>query len=197
MKQAFFVMFCLASVLLILTGCGETANRTLNSEGESSVEVIIEGGGKFPKSLVGRWKAHDHGWEFVFEPDGTISSAIIGLGHANIIPGQTRTIPTREEGGDAIFTPGLWTVYYSHETRELVVETVMDHIHFPMGEHLLEGKVRDLFMGEVSKNSKFWQAEWYAFPDYIAYTPEPKRLTRDPNEVIPIPLRFEKIEGEK
>ena len=197
MKQAFSVMFCLASVLLILMGCGETANRTLNSEGESSVEVIIEGGGKFPKYLAGRWKAEDHGWEFVFEPDGTISSAVIGLGHADIIPGQTRTIPTRGEGGDAIFTPGLWAVHYSPANRELTLEIVMDHIHFPMGKSLLEGKSKDVFIGEVSKNSKFWQAEWYGMPDYIAYVPEPRRMTKDPNEIYPVFLTFEKIEGEK
>lgn len=196
MKQAFSVLFRLVFVLSILTGCGETANRTLNSEGKNPVEVIIEGDGNFPESLAGRWKAHDYSWEFVFEPDGTISSAIIELGHADIIPGQTRTIPTRGGGGDVIFTPGLWTVYYSHETSELVVEIVMDHIHFPMGKDLLEGKGKDVFIGEVSEDSRFWDAEWHAFSEYIAYTPEPRRLIRDPN-VDYLYMTFEKIEEEK
>jgi len=194
MRQAFSVLFCLVFVLSILTGCQETANRTLNSEGKNPVEVIIEGDGKFPEFLAGRWKTDGHGWEFVFEPDGTISSAVIGLGHMDIIPGQTATAPTRGGGGDAIFTPGLWTVQYSPVTSELIVEIVMDHIHFPMGNNLLEGKVKDVFIGGVSEGSRFWDAEWYSYPDYIAYTPKPERLITDPNVAYLYYLTFEKIE---
>jgi hypothetical protein len=44
---------------------------------EVAVEVAVEGGGQFPEFLTGKWKADEGGWEFVFEPNGTISSAVI------------------------------------------------------------------------------------------------------------------------
>lgn len=188
MKQRFFVLLGLVFALSILTGCeGWSRNK-------SGVEVIIEGGGEFPQSLAGRWKANESGWEFVFEPDGRISSAVISMGRTEIIPGQSKTVQMKM-GGKGIYEPGLWTVRYYPLSRELLVEIVMDYIHLEFGPSLLEGKRTDVLWGEVSEDGKIWRAEWFNFPDYIAYTPEPKRLTNvDPDDAFVKTLIFEKFE---
>ena len=181
-------MFGCVIVLFALTGC-----QGLGRENKRAVEVIIEDGGQFPQSLSGRWKADDYLWQFVFEPDGTISSMVFNMGEVEIIPGRTTTVPTRG-GGEAIFKPGLWTVQYAPEFRDLTVEIVMDYIHFEMGPNLLEGKAKDVFIGEVSQDGKTWRADWFGFPDYMAYTSQTKRLTVTPEESFIGTLTFEKLQ---
>ena len=187
MKRLLLLLVFGLFALLQFNGCQSYSRK------KSGVVVLIKGGGEFPQSLAGRWKADQYGWEFVFGPDGNILSAVVAFGGYEIIPGQTKTVPLKE-GGKGIYKPGLWTVQYSPSTRELVVDIVMDYIHFETRPHLLEGKSRDVFVGEVSKNGKTWQAEWFSFPDYIAYIPEPKKLTVDPNESLAATLTFEKLE---
>ncbi|MHC4098864.1 MAG: hypothetical protein ACYSU3_22755 [Planctomycetota bacterium] len=61
--------------LLVLLFCGLSVFQLGGCQGpKSDVDVIIEGSGEFPEFLVGGWKADKDGWEFVFEPDGTISN---------------------------------------------------------------------------------------------------------------------------
>jgi len=199
MKQLVMLAGC-AVVLSGLAGCQKPAQTTppiAPAPPRGGVEVIIEGGGEFPQFLVGRWKADDYRWEFVFEPNGTISSMVLNMGGVEIIPGQTRTVPTRG-GGEAIFEPGLWTVQYSPQNRELTVEIIMDHIHFEMGPQLLEGTRTDMFAGEVSEDGKIWRGDWFNFPDYIAHTSTgPKRLTISQEEESYIGIIiFRKIEEE-
>ncbi|MBN1510653.1 MAG: hypothetical protein JXB13_01435, partial [Phycisphaerae bacterium] len=85
------------------------------------MSVSIEGGGRFPAVLAGRWKSDQHGWDFAFEPDGRISSAVISLGRVTVVPGRTSTVPT-QSGDQAVFTPGPWTVHYEPDTRMLTVK---------------------------------------------------------------------------
>jgi len=64
MKKIFVLSICSLSVFLL--------GSCLSSGGnESCVEVVIDGDGRFPGFLVGRWRADKGGWEIVFEPDGT------------------------------------------------------------------------------------------------------------------------------
>lgn len=183
--------------LLVLLGCAVLLFSGCQNYGrsKSGVEVIIEGGGQFPQFLVGKWKADDYGWQFVFEPNGTIVSAVISMGEVEIIPGRTATFPTIS-GGKAVFKPGLWTVQYDPQFRELMVEIVMDYIHFEMGKGLLEGKRRDLLIGKVSQDGKIWRADWFSFPDYMAYASQTKRLTTTPEESLAgaITLTFKKLQ---
>lgn len=190
MKQLVVLVVCWV-LLLELIGCQNPA-RTAASP-VSGVEVIIEGGGEFPEFLIGRWRGNRGAWEFVFEPDGTISSAVVGPGEVRIVPGHSKTVPMKM-GGKGIYEPGLWTVQYSPLSRELTVEVVMDYVHLEMGPNLLEGKRTDVFAGEVSEDGRTWRAEWFSLPDYIAYTPEPKRLTYEPDESFVGAIIFEKIE---
>lgn len=171
-------------VLLLIPLCCYLSTIAGCQNADSGVNVTIEGGGEFPKSLVGRWKADKNRWEFVFEPDGTISSAVIDSGFITVIPSKgVATIPTRM-GGKAVYKLGQWTVQYSPKTRELAVEIVVDHLHIDMGPDWLEGTTRDWFVGTVSEDWQEWQARWISFPKYIAYTPEPGELPVDPNDTI-------------
>ncbi len=163
-----------AVVLLLEAGC-QNAGRP--------VEVIIEDGGPFPSFLVGAWKTDTDVWEFVFETDGTISSAVIALGGVKLIPGQVTTIPMRK-GGKGIFEPGNWLVHYDPAGRELTVEISLKHFHAELGKDVLEGKCTDIFVGQISKDGKVWPVVWTAFPDYTAHTAE------RPNYKLPTDLEY-------
>lgn len=187
MAKKVLVLVLLAYSLSVITGCqGPSVNK-------SGVEVIIEGGGEFPQFLVGRWKSRDYAWQFVFEPNGAISSAAINMGEVEITAGQTATFST-ESGGNAVFKPGLWTVRYDSQFRELTVEIVMNYIRLERGPNVLEGKERDLFTGEISQDGNSWQADWFSFPDYMAYTSQTQRLTVPPERSFIGTVTFEKLQ---
>jgi hypothetical protein len=152
--------------VVLIGGC----SRPLKDE-VGTVQVVVEGGGRFPSSLAGRWQASQHGWEFQFEPDGRISSAVISLGRVRVVPGQTTTMPTRS-GNDAVFTPGLWTVHYAPATQELTVKITMDHVRVEMAGNILEGSSMDTFVGPISPMDGQWQSQWTTFTQYVARTPD-------------------------
>ena len=185
MKQL-LVLFGCCVILSGLAGC-QNANR--------GVEVIIEGGGEFPEFLVGRWKADKHGWEFVFEPDGAISSAVISLGRVRIRPGEITTVPMKM-GGKGVFEPGEWMVYYAPAGRELTVKISLKNFYMELGEDVLEGKSTDIFAGPISQDGKVWLADWTSFPDYTAHTAKyPNfKMSGDPNQGVTDSLIFEKVE---
>ncbi len=187
MKRLAVLLVCSSSVFL-LSGCQ-------NSAGDNSgVEVIIDGDGQFPDFLVGRWKADDGAWEFVFEPDGTISSAVVSLGRARLRPGHVTTVPM-QLGGKGVFEPGLWTVQYFQERRELIVEIAIDNFHVELGDSVLRGRTRDFFIGSVSKDGRLWSAERLSFPEYVADTKKHPnyKLTVDPNDNPPKGILFQKV----
>lgn len=186
MKQL-LVLFGCCVILFGPAGC-QNANR--------GIEVIVEGNGKFPESFAGRWRANKGFWEFVFEPDGRISSAAIGLGGVEMKPGQVTRFRTRN-GGKGVFKPGLWTVQYNPEYRELTVEVVIEHFYQDLGKHAIEGDSTDIFTGQVSENSDVWQADWFSFGKYIAHIPEPNEFYNVPEPEFKGSVIFEKVEQEK
>jgi hypothetical protein len=191
MKRLVVLLVCSSSVFL-LGGCQ-------NSPGDNSgVEVIIDGDGQFPDFLVGRWKAENGAWEFVFEPDGTISSALVSLGRTRLKPGQVTTVPM-QLGGKGVFEPGLWTVQYSQEQRELIVEIAIDNFRVELGDSVVRGRTRDFFVGSVSKDGRLWSAERLSFPEYVADTKEHPnyKLTVDPNDNPPEGILFQKVSETK
>ena len=186
MKRLLIFLGCCV-VLSSLCGC-HSPNR--------AVEVIIEGGGDFPDFLVGRWIANGHGWEFVFEPDGTISSTIINFGRMTITPGQPNPI-TKEMGGEGIVEPGQWTVYYSPSTRELTVKISIKrlYLYIDLNENTVEGKSEDVFVGTISQDNNFWQAYWTGFPEYTVQTAGKlnEELTERLSFDMTVNLTFEKL----
>ncbi len=161
---AFGAALCMA--IPAAGGCGRPASTRVDP-----MVVTTEDGSAFPASLAGRWKASQHGWEFVIEPDGRIASAILSQGRVKVLPGQTTTVPTRT-GEQAVFTPGPWVVHYDAGTRILTVKIAMDHLRVPMGVNVLEGSSTDVFSGPVSASTDTWQVQWTAFTRYTAHTDE-------------------------
>jgi len=188
MMNRLLILLVYGFVLLLPIGCRSP------SENSSSVKVIIDGGGQFPKSLVGRWKADEGGWEFVLEQDGTISSAVISLGRVRLRPGQTTIVPMKL-GGEGVFKPGPWTVQYSYETRELVVEITIEEFRVELGEDTLQGKSRDFFIGQISEDNQFWLVDRFSFPEYSVDTNEYRNYTLpiDPNQTPPESLVFQRV----
>ena len=184
------IVFGCVIVLSTFTGCQ-------NAPLKKGVDVIIEGGGEFPASLVGRWKSLSgpgNRWEIVFEPDGTISAAKVAMALPDMKPGQTNIIPLKD-GQQGIFKSGLWTVQYSPLTRELTVEIRFDLISLPMGGGLLEGKRTDIFFGKISDTGEIWYADLYSYPDLIAYTDEAARpIKAEEDDAFMGTIPFEKVQ---
>lgn len=161
---------------------------------KSGVEVIIDGDGGFPEYLVGGWKADKGGWEIVFEPDGKISSVVVSLGRVRIKPGEVTTTQM-VLGGEGFFKPGKWTVQYSQEKRELVVEIAIEHFRVELGDNVVHGKTRDYFIGSVSADGLLWWADRYKFPEYVIDTKKHPnfKLPFDPNDSLRESLVFQKV----
>ncbi len=187
MKQFGILLLC-ALFAFLLSGCQPSVRD------EAAVEVTIDGDGQFPDFLVGAWKADKGGWEIVFEPDGTISSAVVSLGRVRLKPGQVTTVPM-QLGGKGVFEAGPWTVQYSHEKRELAVEIVIAGFRVELGDSVVKGRRLDFFIGSVSGDSRSWWANWFSFPDYVADTKKYRdhKLTFDPNDNPPEEILFQKV----
>ncbi len=164
MKRLVALVGCV--VLFALTGCQERGH-----DEEKAVEVIIEGGGEFPQSLVGRWKNEKRGWEIVFEPNGAIPSVIIPLALVEVRPGQITTVHGRK-GEPGIFEGGGFEVYFDPQSRELSVYIKMERIYMDMGR-ILEGPVDYFIVGNVSEDGKTWGADVFTSIDLAILTPDP------------------------
>jgi len=190
MKRLSALLIC-GFFVFLLNGCQDSAAD------RSGVEVIIDGDEGFPEFLVGRWKADKNGWEFVFEEDGAISSAVITLGKVRMKPGQVTTVPMKK-GGKGIYEPGEWLVQYTAAERELIVKISLKNFHLELGENVIEGNSIDVFAGQVSEDGDYWPVEWTTFPRYTAHTAEHPnfKFYDDPNESSTKSLVFEKVKEE-
>lgn len=164
MKIARMLLTLLCATAMTVGGCGHTRSKEV-----APVTVGTQDRSPFPAGLAGHWKSDRHGWEFVIEPDGRISSAVISLGRVQVYPGRTTTVTT-VTGEQAVFTSGLWAIDYDPASRMLVVKIAMSRVRVPMGPQTLEGSSTDVFSGEVSPMMDTWQTQWTAFTDYRART---------------------------
>ena len=88
MKRLLVLMVCGLSVLVAFTGCqGPLGSQPANSH----TLVESEGGGPFPEFLVGRWRATEQPWEFIFRSDGSISAARLWIRRGLYIPNRLKT----------------------------------------------------------------------------------------------------------
>ncbi len=171
MKLSATIITC-CLVLSLLSGCQE------------GVRVVVLDGSAFPQDLVGRWKADKHGWEFVFEPDGKISSAVIAMGRIELKPGRKNVVPMKL-GKESVFEPGVWMVQYSPKGRELIVEINVKSFQVVMGSNIVEGSSKDIIAGQITDEG-LWEADWVSYPKYIARTPEhPEFVLTDPSKDEP------------
>lgn len=152
--------------VLMLSGCEEFLQRGPQSTIGDSMVVTIDGDGKFPEFLVGRWRANRNNWEFLFNPDGSLAWVFTNTGRATLTPGTTVVVPTRGKG-EATLTSGKWFVDFSNEQNELIVEINMDEVLFEIGEVMIFGSISDRFVGFVSEDSDEWHVDWTSNPDYV------------------------------
>jgi hypothetical protein len=187
MKRFMFLIFYVF-LAAALAGCQSS------NVGKDGVEVIVDGDGQFPDFLVGTWKAQEGGWEFVFEPDGKISSAIVSIGRAKLQPGRTTTVPM-QMGGKGVYKPGMWSVQYSHKQRELIVEIAIEHFRVELGDDVIQGRTRDFFVGSVSTDGKSWWANRLTFPEYVVNTGKYHnyKLPFDPTDNPRESILFQKV----
>ena len=186
MRYLILLAVCLAFVL-VAVGCQPGAMS------KTGVEVNIGGDGVFPQELVGLWRGD--AWKIVFEADGSISSAVIPQGATRIVPKVPTIIPMKL-GGKGVYEPGLWSVDYMPQSRELTVEIVVKHFNLELGDNVLKGNIRYLLSGQVSEDYKVWYCTTVNFPKYFAYTTStsgPQELPVDPNLTMAEVL-FEKVE---
>ena len=172
------------TVLLLIPLCCSLSAIAGCQNADSGVDVIVEGDSQFPQFLVGTWKENKYGWEFVFEPDGTISSAVIDGGKIRVNPARKTATTSLKGWGDAVYKLGQWMVQYSPTNRELAVQVVVKHFRIKLEQDglVMEGDSTDWFVGLVSQDAKTWEAEWYTFRTNIFLTPERTELRHDPND---------------
>jgi hypothetical protein len=198
MKFRSMLMVLILPACVMLGGCGESVvdKSGLNASYEpGGMEVSIEGGdGQFPEFLVGKWKSDKHGWEFNFEPDGKISSAVVTMGRTRMEPGEIRQVPMKM-GKKGEFTPGKWEVYYDYDIRELMVRIVIEHFYMEIADDVLEGKTEDLLVGNISEDETTWEVAWKSFPDYVAHFPDKPdfKMAADPEWGVDYTITFSKI----
>jgi hypothetical protein len=173
MKKAGKILFGgLAILTVLLCGC------------QRGVRVELVSGEQFPQELVGKWKADRAGWEFTFERDGSLSSAVIAMGQIELKPGRKNVVPMKL-GKESVFEPGEWVVQYDSRTKELIVILDIQSFTVVMGENIVEGSSKDIIAGPVSEDG-VWTADWVSYPDYIARTPEhPEFRLTDPENPDP------------
>jgi len=197
-----FLTICVIACYIFSHGCNRAhTNTTVSSNtptrtqdyNQEAMKVIIEGKGKFPQSLAGKWRADKGGWEFTFDSEGNITSAIINMGRQQILPGQTKEVPLKQDG-KGIYKAGIWTVRYNPGERKLTVEVIMDQISLHMGQQSIEGDTTDILTGTVSEDGSTWHTQWYNYPEYIVTASDfAKLLDSDPkNNPIDVVI-FEKI----
>ena len=186
MRRLSLLLVCLLLVSLLI-GCQ-------NNIKNSGVEVTVEDNGRFPSYLVGTWIADRGGWEFVFDSEGKITSAVVSIGRVRLKPGRKTTVPM-EMGGKGTFIPGLWTVQYLPDQRQLIVEISINSFSVGLGENIIKGSTRDFFIGQVSKDGTQWWTERFSYPEYIVDTDKfPNyKLPTDPNENPRENILFQKV----
>ena len=185
-RRLLVLALCLSAFLI--SGCPN------NAAIKNGIDVIVDGDGQFPASLVGTWKANQGGWEIIFESDGKIASAVVSLGRVKMEPGRVTTVPM-ELGGKGTIKPGLWSVQYLKQQRQLIVEIEIESFRVELGENIIKGRTRDFFIGEVSKDGTYWWADRFSYPEYTVDTAKfPNyKLPADPNENPKESLLFQKV----
>jgi hypothetical protein len=163
---------------------------------DSHVRVTVEGGKPFPPTLAGRWQADRDDWQFVIEPDGRISSAVISFGRVQVKPGQIATVPALN-GGKGVFEPGQWVVHYAPDTGDLTIKIAMSHVHVETGQNIIDGRSTDIFVGKVAIEEGVWPVLWTAFSRYTIRTAETSsaELPTDPDKGETNALVFRKVKA--
>lgn len=174
--------------VFFVSGCGSDFRKT---------KVVITGSDSrngFPESLAGKWEAvvEKPVFSVTLNADGSIHSAVIPLGAVEMFPGKTSRFKTKY-GGKGIFKPGPWKLYYDTDTKDLLVEIVIEDFYQDLGPHALKGNITDIFMGEVDIENGEWTADWFSYGKYTALLPEPNEFYNSPEPEYRRSVIFKKV----
>jgi hypothetical protein len=198
MKRLVVLLVC-SLIILPLGGCQHdkrTAKRNVETKGE------------FPAFLVGTWRAEDEsGWEITFEPNGTISSAVIAFAKVKIRPNQTTKVHGHK-GEPGIFEAGDCEAYYDQLSREMSVVIDMKHIYAEIGGGIIDGTAKYYIAGSISEEGEVWDADVSTLLDLSTKLPDANStqekptfkeagvLKTDPEEEEPAHVIFTKVTAE-
>jgi hypothetical protein len=158
-------------IAFLLGGCtGTEENHTVHRHG---LKVNITDGDQFPLYLAGTWRQEEGQIfrEFIFSPDGYLESIVLGMGSTRMFPDHTTEKPL-VEGGHSIFVPGKWDATLSLKDRELGVEINIDSFRMQVRDMVLEGKMKEYFIGQISDDGLRWETTYISLPEYYATTDE-------------------------
>jgi len=157
---------------MLLCGCSDTAEeqKSTGEQVQQDEAAAVNDMGKspnepngFPSFLVGTWVANKGKWEFVFEADGTISSAVIDNGIVRVDPRQ-RVTEIKLPAGEGMYQMGECVAEYSSGSNELAVVIIVDYYRLQRPDIIVEGSSKDWFTGTISEDHETWVAQWFSLP---------------------------------
>ena len=164
------ILVCMAVIFCLASGC----NGPVSSNKA------------FPSFLAGTWQMEGGVWTIVIEPNGTVSSAFVPMGEAEVRPNQTTEFEMAD-GSKSHITGGEFLVEYNSSTRELFVSIEQKEIYIVLPGYTINGNGLDTFRGPVSKDGSTWNAGWTAVFDYGPLFPQ------DVNDIYTEPIVFKKV----
>jgi hypothetical protein len=173
MKRLYCISFCFVLIVSILTSCQEPTDSKIHTDG------AVQSSKQFPGFIAGTWKGDKLGWEIVFAPDGTITSAVIALGQVRIKPNQITEVQGRE-GEPGIFEAGDCEVEYDIESREMSVTIEMKRVFAEIGRGTLDGTCGYFIVGGILEDKKTWDAEVFTRLHLIPMVPDPNSVEVNP-----------------
>lgn len=182
MWRLLVLLVCGLFALAQLSGCqgpGRDASGVDPAPPRGAVDVIVQGRSEFPEFLAGIWKAGSS-WEVVFEPDGTISSAVIALGQVRIKPNQKTEFQAGRKSKLGIFEAGDCKAYYDPASRDLSVVIEMKHIYAEVGGGIIDGTCEYYISGSISEDGENWDTDVVELLDLSVQLPDPNSTEEEP-----------------
>ena len=163
----------LLAALLPLCSCHQSDKSVAQKPvQEKGLPILVTDGSTFPAYLAGVWQQEGQiAREFVISKDGRLISAVLGLGLVRVSPTQETRVSLIDKG-EGVFVPGKWAASYAPLTRELQISLEMTSVQFQAGKQAVEGVIRESFIGPISDDGKHWNVNYFALPEYHAFTKE-------------------------
>lgn len=152
-----------------------------NTSDKQSCIVDLVGTDKFPAFIAkGVWRNRKTGWEFAFNKDGSLKWIQYDMGKVIIKPLETVEVPMKMDK-TSTYKAGEWTISYDATTQELAVIINIDSYHLEIGDSVVDGHSKDIFVGEISEDGT-WNAYWTSYKHSVAKIPgqKPREIPNDP-----------------
>jgi hypothetical protein len=166
---------------IFFAGC-QSSNQNITSN-----KISVEGGGKFPKYLVGTWKSDRNVWQIEFGKKGEIVSLVYIFWNEKIYLNQGYIYDEGKYEKDAFayFLLGPCNGTYNPISRKLKVNLNMEEYTISMSAGTIRGHSEDYMEGIVSKGGLTWDAEWreYGYMEKAA-PPDVNYINENPEKII-------------